>query len=77
MLEDLEELKSFLARRGELELLQVLRYIEEEFERSIDPDYNPETDSEEYSNSEDEGHNDLVEEEIEINPSLNGFCSIH
>lgn len=77
MLEDLEELKSFLARRGEVELLQVLRYIEEEFERSIDPDYNPETDSEEYSNSEDEGDNDLVAEEIEINPSLNGFCSIH
>tara|TARA_R110000796_G_scaffold17137_3_gene52998 strand:+ start:739 stop:969 length:231 start_codon:yes stop_codon:yes gene_type:complete len=75
MLEELEELKSFLARRGEVELLQVLRHIEEEFERSIDPDYNPDTDSESYSDSEDtEG--DLVEELVEINPSMNGFCSL-
>ena len=79
MLEELEEIKSFLARRGELELLQVLRNIEEAYERSIDPDYDPETDSEEYSeysDSEEEGNNDLVEELIEVNPSLNGFCSL-
>jgi hypothetical protein len=76
MLDELEELKSFLARRGEVELLQVLRHIEEEYERHIDPDYNPETDSEEYTTSEDEGYNDLVEELIETNPSLNGFCSL-
>jgi hypothetical protein len=79
MLEQLEEIKSFLARRGEVELLQVLRHIEEEYERSIDPDYDPETDSEEYSESgdeEEEGDDDLVEEEIEVNPSLNGFCSL-
>ena len=79
MLEELEEIKSFLARRGEVELLQVLRNIEEAYERSIDPDYDPETDSEEYSeysDSEEEGNNDLVEELIEVNPSLNGFCSL-
>lgn len=79
MLEQLEEIKSFLARRGEVELLQVLRHIEEEFERSIDPDYDPESDSEEYSDScdtESEEHTELVEEDIEVNPSLNGFCSL-
>jgi len=79
MLAELEEIKSFLARRGEVELLQVLRNIEEAYERSIDPDYDPETDSEEYSeysDSEEEGNNDLVEELIEVNPSLNGFCSL-
>ena len=76
MLEQLEEIKSFLARRGEVELLQVLREIEEAYERSIDPDYDPETDSEEYSDSEEEGNNDLVEELVEVNPSLNGFCSL-
>lgn len=79
MLEELEEIKSFLARRGEVELLQVLRNIEEAYERSIDPDYDPETDSEEYSeysDSDEEGNNDLVEELIEVNPSLNGFCSL-
>lgn len=79
MLAELEEIKSFLARRGEVELLQVLRNIEEAYEKSIDPDYDPETDSEEYSeysDSEEEGNNDLVEELIEVNPSLNGFCSL-
>lgn len=82
MLKELEELKSFLARRGEVELLQVLNHIEEEFERSIDPDYDPDTDSEEYEDStesescEEEITSELVEEEIEVNPSLNGFCSL-
>lgn len=77
MLEELEELKSFLARRGEVELLNVLKHIEEEYEKSIDPDYNPDTDSEEYTtDSEDEGNNDLIEELVEVNPSLNGFCSL-
>jgi hypothetical protein len=77
MLEELEELKSFLARRGEVDLLNVLKHIEEEYEKSIDPDYNPETDSEEYTtDSEDEGNNDLIEELVEVNPSLNGFCSL-
>jgi hypothetical protein len=68
---DLEELTSFLARRGEAELLQVLKHIQEEYERSIDPDYEVETDTEsEVSMS------DIVEEDIEINPSMNGFISL-
>jgi len=73
---DLEEIISFYARRGDTETLAILRMIQEEIEKSIDPDYNPETDSEEYSDSEEEGNNDLVEELIEVNPSLNGFCSL-
>ena len=32
---DLEEIISFLARRGEVELLQVIKHIQEEYERSI------------------------------------------
>mgnify|MGYP003626836859 CR=1 FL=1 len=76
---ELEEIISFYARRGDTEMLSVLRSIQEEIEKSIDPDYNPETDSEEYSeysDSEEEGNNDLVEELIEVNPSMNGFCSL-
>lgn len=76
---ELEEIISFYARRGDTEMLSVLRSIQDEIEKSIDPDYNPETDSEEYSeysDSEEEGNNDLVEELIEVNPSMNGFCSL-
>jgi len=76
---ELEEVISFYARRGDTEMLSVLRHIQEEIEKSIDPDYNPESDSEEYSeysDSEEEGNNDLVEELIEVNPSMNGFCSL-
>jgi phosphoribosylamine-glycine ligase len=73
---DLEEIISHYARRGDTETLAILRMIQEDIEKSIDPDYNPETDSEEYSDSEEEGNNDLVEELIEVNPSLNGFCSL-
>ena len=76
---ELEEVISFYARRGDTEMLSVLRHIQEEIEKSIDPDYNPSSDSEEYSeysDSEEEGNNDLVEELIEVNPSLNGFCSL-
>jgi len=72
---DLEELISFLARRGETELLQVLKHIQEEYERSIDPDY--ESDSDFYIESESEvSMSDIVEEELEINPSMNGFISL-
>lgn len=68
---DLEEIISFLARRGEVELLQVVKHIQEEYERSIDPDYEVETDTEsEVSMS------DIVEEDIQINPSMNGFVSL-
>ncbi len=76
---ELEEIISHYARRGDTETLAVLRAIQEDIEKSIDPDYNPESDSEEYSeysDSEEEGNNDLVEELIEVNPSLNGFCSL-
>ena len=76
---ELEEVISFYARRGDTEMLSVLRHIQEEIEKSIDPDYNPESDSEEYSeysDSEEEGNNDLVEELIETNPSMGGFCSL-
>ena len=76
---ELEEIISHYARRGDLETLALLRMIQEDIEKSIDPDYNPESDSEEYSeysDSEEEGNNDLVEELIEVNPSLNGFCSL-
>jgi len=76
---ELEEIISFYARRGDTDMLSILRHIQEDIEKSIDPDYNPESDSEEYSeysDSEEEGNNDLVEELIEVNPSMNGFCSL-
>jgi len=76
---ELEEIISFFARRGDIETLSILRAIQEEIEKSIDPDYNLSSDSEEYSeysDSEEEGNNDLVQELIEVNPSLNGFCSL-
>jgi hypothetical protein len=72
---DLEELISFLARRGEIELLQVLKHIQEEYERSIDPDYDSESDYDIESESE-VSMSDIVEEELEINPSMNGFISL-
>ena len=73
---ELEEIISFYARRGDTDMLSLLRHIQEDIEKSIDPDYNPESDSEEYSDSEEEGNNDLVEELIEVNPSMGGFCSL-
>ncbi len=69
---DIEELKSFLAKRGEVDLLNMIKMVEEEYERSIDPDY-----SEEDSETESEcSMDDIVEEDIQVNPSMNGFCSI-
>jgi hypothetical protein len=69
---DIEELKSFLAKRGEVDLLNMIKYVEEEYEKSIDPDY-----SEEESDTESEcSMGDIVQEEIEVNPSLNGFVSL-
>ena len=69
---DIEELKSFLAKRGEVDLLNMIKYVEEEYEKSIDPDY-----LEEESETESEcSMDDIVEEEIQVNPSMNGFCSI-
>lgn len=70
---DIEEIKTFLAQRGESELLKVVKYLEEEYEKHIDPDY------EVVENSDTESEcstGDLVEEQFQINPSMNGFQSL-
>ena len=70
---DIEELKSFLAKRGEIDLFNIIKMVQEEYERSIDPDY-----SEEESETESEcSMNDIVEEDIQVNPSMNGFWSLY
>tara|TARA_R100000951_G_scaffold69217_1_gene58296 strand:- start:9130 stop:9369 length:240 start_codon:yes stop_codon:yes gene_type:complete len=71
---ELEEIISHYARRGDLETLALLRMIQEDIEKSLDPDYDPDSDSEEYSEYSDSEEGE--EELIEINPSLNGFCSL-
>ena len=43
---DMDEIKSFLAKRGNADLLEVLKHIEEEFEKSIDPDFSSDSESE-------------------------------
>lgn len=68
---ELEELISFVARRGEADIVQLLRHIQEEYERSFDPDYETESDTD-----SEVSMNDIVEEEIQINPSMNGFISL-
>ncbi len=69
---DIEELKSFLAKRGEVDLLNVIKHVEEEYEKSIDPDY-----SEEESESESEcSMDDIVEEEIQVKKVCEGHCTI-
>lgn len=68
---DTEEIKSFLAQRGERDLLKVLRFLEEEYEKFIDPDYEIVEESSDY-----ESESDLVPEEIQVNPSMNGFVSL-
>ena len=82
---DFDELISYYAKRGDTEMLSVLRQIQEDMERQEDPDYEPEeseTESEvsidtEESDSEVElDDHGCVPEEVEINPSMNGFCSI-
>lgn len=82
---DFDELISYYAKRGDTEMLSVLRQIQEDIERQEDPDYEPEeseTESEvsidtEESDSEVElDDHGCVPEEVEINPSMNGFCSI-
>ena len=58
-----------------IDLEELISY--HEYERSIDPDYNPESDSEYNSSSEEESDEEDGEpEEFEVNPSMNGFCSI-
>lgn len=70
---DIEEIRTFLAQRGETELLMVLRHIEEEFEKHIDPDYEMVEDSDTESEC---STTDLVPEQFEVNPSMNGFLSL-
>ena len=60
---DIQEIKSFLAKRGEIELLKMIEDIEEQYQQSIDPDYNPESDNEDY---QDETQSSSSEEEIEL-----------
>ena len=82
---DFDELISYYAKRGDTEMLSVLRQIQEDIERQEDPDYEPEeseTESEVSIDTEDSDseveldENGCVPEEVEINPSMNGFCSI-
>lgn len=70
---DLEEFITFLAQRGEADFLQALRERQEEYERFLDPDYESESESDTES---DVSMTDIVEEELEVNPSMNGFCSL-
>lgn len=70
----IEELTTFLAQRGEVELLQILKHIQSEYDKHIDPDYEIVESS---SDCESEcSSTDLIEEQIEVNPSLNGFHSL-
>ena len=59
---DFEELISYYARRGDTDMLSVLRVIQEDMERQEDPDYEPEE-----SESESEVSIDTSEEELDEN----------
>mgnify|MGYP003642249343 CR=1 FL=1 len=67
----MEELKSFLAKRGEIDMLNILNDIEEEYNKHMDPDYNPESDSEEYEEDSEVSTEDDEEEEDE--PDLDEY----
>ena len=56
---ELEEIISFYAKRGDTERLSVLRQIQEELEKNIDPDYETES-SEESEVSESDTESELV-----------------
>ena len=76
---ELEEIISFYAKRGDTEMLSVLRQVQEELEKNIDPDY--ETESSEESEVSDSDHEselvkDLVVEEVEVKKTCDGHCSI-
>ena len=82
---DLEEVISYYAKRGDTEMIKVLRQIQEDMEKQEDPDYEPDTEESESEVSidteEEESEVELdeegcVPEDIEVNPSMNGFCSI-
>jgi len=69
---DFEELISFCARRGDIEAIALLRFLQEEWERHIEPDYSTEEETSESECS----MSDIVEEDLIINPSMNGFESL-
>ena len=68
---DMDEIKSFLAKRGNADLLEVLKHIEEEFEKSIDPDFSSDSESESECSMD-----DIVAEEIEVKKTCDGHCLI-
>ncbi len=70
---DIEEIKTFLAQRGETQLLKILYDLEEEYARHIDPDYEMVEDSDTDSEC---STTDIVQEQFEVNPSMNGFLSL-
>ena len=69
---DIEELISFCAKRGDTEACALLHFLKEQWEQHIDPDYSSESESEESECS----MTDIVEEQLDINPSMNGFESL-
>jgi len=76
---ELEEIISYYSKRGDMEMLSVLRHIQEELEKNIDPDYETESSEEsEVSESDTESElvKDLVEEEVEVKKTCDGHCSI-
>tara|TARA_R110002096_G_scaffold225626_1_gene414894 strand:- start:737 stop:991 length:255 start_codon:yes stop_codon:yes gene_type:complete len=76
---ELEEIISFYAKRGDTEMLSVLRQVQGELEKNIDPDYETESSEEsEVSESDTESElvKDLVEEEVEVKKTCDGHCSI-
>ena len=60
---DLEEVISYYAKRGDMEMLHVLRQIQEDMEQQEDPDYEPDT---EESESEVSIDTDTEESEVEL-----------
>tara|TARA_R110000782_G_scaffold81202_1_gene160534 strand:- start:9158 stop:9430 length:273 start_codon:yes stop_codon:yes gene_type:complete len=83
---DMEELKSFLAKRGEVDILNLIKEAEEEYCKHIDPDYNPDTDSEDYDSEEssvgeveeevEEDEHGLVVEVIKVKKVCENHCAI-
>jgi len=76
---ELEEIISFYEKKGDTEILSVLRQVQEEFGKNIDPDYETESSEEsEVSESDTESElvKDLVEEEVEVKKTCDGHCSI-
>ena len=64
---DFDELISYYAKRGDTEMLSVLRQIQEDMERQEDPDYEPEE-----SETESEVSIDTEESDSEVELDENG-----